>query len=1700
MIDYTFSQLVDITQVRQLLESHHRLSRIAYGIVDPDGNILVAVGWQEVCERFHRVNPISNARCRDSNAYIHDHLLACKGDYLESQCKNGLMDAALPVIISGKHVASFYAGQFFYDDRPDTAFFRNQARELGFDVDDYLASLELVPVFSRGYVRDNMLFLRDMVNVLAETGFNNLRLAREMEERKFVEQRLELLGFALDNVHEAAFLMDLSGRFHYVNQEACRSLGYTGDELLGMAIPDIDPDYQEESLPHVFERLLEQGTHTFETRHQAKDGRIFPVEITSTVLEHHGARYNLALVRDITERKAAQTMLEDERLLLKTLIQTLPDPVWLKDTNGFYITCNAAFGLLYNETPSGIAGRTDNDYVDDELAAFFQQKDRESIAAGGPRTNEEWLTYASDGHRALWETTKTPVYGAKGQVVGALGVARDITERKRMEESLVAREREFRTLAENAPDVIVRYDLKCRRIYVNPAFERVNRLSSQEVLGKTPIELSTELAPQAVNFTQHLKKVLETGVATQIDLGVAKDGIDSSWFVRVIPEFDSNGEMVSALTIWTDITERKRLESALRESEQQFRTLAENSPDTIVRYDRQCRRVYVNPRMVKAFGVDSDLMLNKRLVESYPKGWMGIGEFEEKLGRVLESGDPDEMEMAVPHFSGELRIHHIRLAAERDAAGKVMGVLAIGRDITERKKTERELRDARSRLAAVFTTIPDLVWLKDQHGIYLACNPAFEKYFGAPETEIIGKTDHDFVAAELADFFIRKDREAMAAGRVCINEEEITYADDGRQGILETRKVPVYAADGTISGVLGVARDITERKRAEELLTASEQRFREIFDNSLDCLYLLEVTEDGRFRNLEINPVFERSTGMTCAELIGKYVDETVSEETGAAVVAKYRRCVAARAVIEEEVELDLPSGHLFFYSTLVPVQDESGRIHRIVGITRDITKRKQAEQQLQKALDFSEGVINAIPDLLFELDREGRYLNVWTQKPELLAAQKEILLEKTVHDVLSPESAAVVIDSIREADEKGLSFGKTLKIDLPQGPCWFELSVSRKPGGVAADVRFIVLSRDITERKRMEEALVAREREFRTLAENAPDVIVRYDRECRRLYVNPAFEKVNRLSPQEVLGKTPIELSTELAPQAINFTQHLEEVLETGVAAQIDLSVAKDGIDSSWLVRVIPEFDFNGEVVSALTIWTDITERKRLESALRESEQQFRTLAENSPNIIIRYDRECRRIFVNPAYVRETGIAAELAQNATPGMLWGDVSMPAHDYRRRLEEVMESGAPSEIVLELQLLGTGHITSHAFHVVAERNPAGEIIGCLAIGHNITALKEAELRLSKLAAGVPGFLYTYRLRPDGTACLPYASPQIKDIYGFPPETATEDASETLTRIHPDDVSRVRDSIAESARTLSLWHGEYRIRNPEKGDIWVEGRSMPEAQPDGGIVWFGFVHDITERKRIEESLRAKREQLTAMTVELSLAEERERRRIASELHDHIGQTLLLSRIKLGSLADVFESGSDEETYDEVQALLEQTIRDVRSLTQQLNPPLLAGVGLEAALEWLSKRMEADYSLLVDFVDDRLAKPLSEDLRAVVYQSARELLINVAKHAGTSEARLTIGREADMLLLTVEDQGRGFVCTSNLGTNMSLESSFGLFNIQQRIKLLGGEVVIESAPGRGTCATIRVPLEELTANPPRLLLITGGTFNPPPLIKGD
>jgi len=237
-----------------------------------------------------------------------------------------------------------------------------------------------------------------------------------------------------------------------------------------------------------------------------------------------------------------------------------------------------------------------------------------------------------------------------------------------------------------------------------------------------------------------------------------------------------------------------------------------------------------------------------------------------------------------------------------------------------------------------------------------------------------------------------------------------------------------------------------------------------------------------------------------------------------------------------------------------------------------------------------------------------------------------------------------------------------------------------------------------------------------------------------------------------------------------------------------------------------------------------------------------------------------------------------------------------------------------------------------------------------------------------------------------------------------------------------------------------------------------------------------HDELESKVSERTadLARANEQMKKVSLELIWAEERERERIAGELHDQVGQSLLLAKIKVDTLADCVLDDSPRSYANDASALLEKSIHDIRTLTFRMRPPILDTAGIETALEWLCASVSNDYDLKVHFITDCLPKPLSVELRYSLYQVVRELLINIEKHAGTDTAQLSINTENQAVVVHITDNGIGFnydeVCLKPI-----CGRGYGLYNVKHRIEQMGGQFTVESSPGTGTMISLVVPLTE-------------------------
>jgi signal transduction histidine kinase len=231
------------------------------------------------------------------------------------------------------------------------------------------------------------------------------------------------------------------------------------------------------------------------------------------------------------------------------------------------------------------------------------------------------------------------------------------------------------------------------------------------------------------------------------------------------------------------------------------------------------------------------------------------------------------------------------------------------------------------------------------------------------------------------------------------------------------------------------------------------------------------------------------------------------------------------------------------------------------------------------------------------------------------------------------------------------------------------------------------------------------------------------------------------------------------------------------------------------------------------------------------------------------------------------------------------------------------------------------------------------------------------------------------------------------------------------------------------------------------------------------------NVTQKERDLVDLS---ENLRSLSSELLLTEERERRRIAVELHDRIGHALANVKMELGALSEELDGGGSAERMDRIGQLVDQSIEDTQSLTFELSPPVLYDLGLEAAVEWLVDQMREQYRIAIDFDDDLNPKPLDETIRVLAFQASRELLFNIVKHAHAHHAWVALKRASGAVHIEICDDGIGMPTSVQGRTTMRKSGGFGIFSIQERLKHAGGRLEITSQPGEGTQMTLILPMQ--------------------------
>src|SRR5271157_503847 len=442
---------------------------------------------------------------------------------------------------------------------------------------------------------------------------------------------------------------------------------------------------------------------------------------------------------------------------------------------------------------------------------------------------------------------------------------------QRLQSSLEGEGGMLRTLIENLPDGIFMKDRESRFIFANHAIaELMGAPDPSALLGKTdhefyPREVADAFKADERVVIESCRKLVNREESKSLSGGRLR------WLTTKVPVLGSGGEVVGLLGITRNITERHEAEEALRRSEQRYRGLLEEAADGVFLLDENYKFLMANPEFCRMSGYAPEELLRLSILDTYPEE---LRDAASARNVQIKAGEKVRFERIIRRKDGSALT--VEMSARRLGDGTMQG---IARDVSERKILAQSLEEERELLLTVINSLPDLVFVKDRQSRFMLVNRSLAQFSGASDPkELIGKSDRDFIPAELADKYVADDRKVLETAQGIINSEESSTFASGSSHWVLTTKVPLVDREGTVTGLVGISRDITERKQAEQRLE-SLARF-----SDEDPQPVMRVTPDGSitYSNTASGQLTSSWAGGAGGKIPETYLDAvTLAWETG---------------------------------------------------------------------------------------------------------------------------------------------------------------------------------------------------------------------------------------------------------------------------------------------------------------------------------------------------------------------------------------------------------------------------------------------------------------------------------------------------------------------------------------------------------------------------------------------------------------------------------------------------------------------------------------------------------------------------------------------------------------------------------------------------------------------------------------------------
>ncbi|MGA2477350.1 MAG: PAS domain S-box protein [Spirochaetia bacterium] len=784
-----------------------------------------------------------------------------------------------------------------------------------------------------------------------------MQSARDQEPPQSPESEHLLLQTLMRSLPDPIFQKDREGRYIFANRSFARTVG-AGDakEIVGKTDLDLFPREIAERYVRDDRTVLETGRpqKNIEEPLLSASGSLAWVLTTKIPLFDSSGRVTglVGICRDITQRKE----LEKKNQQLATIVESSDDAIVGFDLDRRITTWNRGAGRLYGYTEKEMIGAPTSLTIPPEQEEEARRM-RERLLHGEHVVRYETTRLRKDGSRFIVDLTLSAIRDAEDRILGVASLAHDITKRKLAEASLRETEMRLAAIVEFLPDATFAIDQEGIVIVWNQAMEEMTGVAAKDMIGKGNYEYALPFyqtrRPILIDLVRNLQPdighMYHTILQREKDILIAEMhfprlGHRENVFCwgKASVLYDSKGSVAGAIESIRDMTALHREQEALQASEERYRNLVQNLGEGLAIIDESAQIQFANSAAEKIFGVAAGRLTGINVADYVGKE--RANRILAEIGRTHRGGRIADT-VAVTGSDGRARTMEYSASPQFDHQGKFTAGLVAFRDITEQKRLERNLEQERKLLLTLINNLPDYIYLKDREGRFVLVNQAQARLAGASDPrELIGTCDYDYVAKDLADKYRSDDRQVLEGVRSLVNIEERNQDAAGTTRWVLTTKVPIVGLDGKVSGLVGIGRDITERKGTEEALRESDKKYHLLLNTLNEGVWAIDEHDGTMF----VNPRMAAMMGCAEDELLGKNIFDFLHAPS---LTLDRERAVARRTGILGQYDgefLRNDGSRIITRLKIAPIMGEDGEYLGSIASVIDITEQRKAESEVQ--------------------------------------------------------------------------------------------------------------------------------------------------------------------------------------------------------------------------------------------------------------------------------------------------------------------------------------------------------------------------------------------------------------------------------------------------------------------------------------------------------------------------------------------------------------------------------------------------------------------------------------------------------------------------------------------------------------------------------------------------------------------------------